>query len=266
MATKTWYIDSKGFGGATTYTFLTGDISQIASGSNYTNSGWNVGRTGAGNYALLDNGSEVSRNSFSSGTPASSTSTFSETNSTFNNTTNDTATTIIPQSGITFAFPYNAVFDTGDWTLTLDLQAQSRQWQGGGGRPIAKFWKSYFNSNGTWTQTQIQDLNAGSGWILGSTVSNLSSSASTTSTITLSPDAINPNSGWREPYTRTYLGDKTEASSRSGYLTVELAWEITTAIGGGGANNNCDVKIMFGTNTESKLVSPNFRRKIYATQ
>jgi len=258
MATKTWYLDSKNFGGSTTYAFFTGDLSQISSGVNHTNTGWNMGRNGAGNYALMDNGNEVSRNNFSSGTPSSSTSTNIESNSTFNNTYNDTATTIVPVSGISLAFPYNAQFDTGSWSLNLDVRADNRSWQNGAGRIIGKMWYSVFNSNGTWTQSQISTSENGTGWVNGSTISNLTTSTEQTCSMTLTPTSA-----------LTLAANKSSSSAGSnqcGYLTFELAWEITTAIAGRSVNNNCDAMLQTGTNTSSELISPAFRKKIYATQ
>jgi len=262
MATKTWYLDSKNFGGSTTYAFLTGDLSQIAAGVNHTNTGWNIGTTGSGNYALMSNGSEVSRGTFSSGTPSSSTSTNIETNSTFNNTYNDTETTIVPVSGISLVFPYNAVFDDGNWTLDLDVRAESRSWSGGSGRIIGKMWYSVFNSNGTWTQTQVVSVGVGTGWVNGTTISNLTTSTAQTCSIDFDPGGVLPE-------TITLAANKsssTAGKNSCGYLTFELAWEIITAIGGGGRNNSCDVTLQTGTGTNSALTSPTFRKKISVTQ
>lgn len=256
MATKTWYLDSKSFGGSTTYAFLTGDLSQIASGVNHTNTGWNMGRVASGNYALMDNGSEVNRTNFSSGTPSSSTSTYIETNSTFSNAYNDTATTIIPVSGISLVFPYNAQFDTGSWSLDLDVRAESRFWTGGEGRIIAKMWYSVFNSNGTWTQSQISTSESGTGWVNGSTITNLQTSTAQTCSMTFTPTSA-----------LTLAANKSSSSAGSnqcGYLTFELAWEITTQIGG--RSNNCDATLQTGTSTNSVLTSPAFRKKISVTQ
>jgi len=262
MATKTWYLDSKSFGGSTTYAFFTGDLSQISSGVNHTNTGWNMGRNGAGNYALMDNGNEVSRNNFSSGTPSSSTSTNIESNSTFNNTYNDTATTIVPVSGISLVFPYNAVFDDGNWLLDLDVRAETRSWPAGAGRIIGKMWYSVFNSNGTWTQTQVINVGVGTGWVNGSTISNLTTSTAQTCSIVFDPGGVVPE-------TITLAANKsssTAGKNSCGYLTFELAWEITTAIGGRTIYNSCDAMLQTGTGTSSTLTSPTFRKKISVTQ
>jgi len=258
MATKTWYLEQPSNG----YLYFVEDSSAPASGVNYSNSGWNVGRNGSGNYALMSNGSEVSENSFSSGSPSSSTTTDTTTDTTYNNTYNDTSTTVVPVSGITLAYPYNAVFDDGNWLLDLDVQADNRSWSSGQGRIIGKMWYSVFNSNGTWTQTQIVNVGVGTGWVNGSSISGLSTSSSQTCSIDFDPGGVLPE-------TITLAANKsssTAGKNSCGYLTFELAWEITVDMSGGGRNRACDAMIMYGTNTSSTLTSPSFRKKIYATQ
>lgn len=257
MAVKTWYGDSKSFGGATTYFFFTGDQGALSSGSNYSNTGWNVGQTNTNNFALLDNGTEVNRNTFSAGIQNSSTATLTETNQTiYGNAYNDNTVAVIPQSGISLVFPYNAVFDYGTWTFSFDVQAQNRG-SGQDGRMHMKLWKSVFNSNGTWSQTQINDDGiggAGTGWKVSNTVTNLSTTVSQTCTMTITNSSPSP---------RVMLsGDKTNSTAATGgYLTVELQWEITGRASGGGSNN-ADVLIMHGTGTNTTITSPNYRRRV----
>jgi len=251
MAIKTWYGDSKSFGGATTYFFFTGDQGALSGGSNYSNTGWNVGQNAANNYALLDNGSEVSRNSFSAGIRPSSTATFVETGQTiYGNAYNDNTVVVIPQSGINLVYPYNAVFSAGTWTFSFDVQADNTA-RGQDGRMHMKLWKSVFNSNGTWSQTQISDSTNGTNWIVSNTVTNLSTTVSQTCTMTLTTSAP-----------LMLSGEKTNSTAATGgYLTVELQWQVTGAASGGGSNN-ADVVIMHGTGTNTTITSPQYRRRV----
>ena len=268
MATKTWYLDSKNFGGSTTYVFFTGDESQISTGVNLTNTGWNVGTNNDNTYALLENGNEVSRNTFSSLEPAGPTAaTLGETNSTFNNTYNNTTTTIVLENHITLAFPYNAVFENGEpWTLNLDVLADNRSWTGSAqGRLKAQFYKTVFSSAGTASTTQLEDSTNGTNWINSNTITNLTTTAEQTCTINFTPSGI-PPAGGGTGFWQIFNGDKTiSTASSSGYMSIALMWEVVNGMTGG-RNNSCDAMLVTGTNTNSTLVSPPFRKKIYATQ
>lgn len=273
MATKTWYLNARNLGSGTQFLFFDSDLSDVPSGTNLSETAWRVGRNSSGNYAEMEQGTEISENNFSTTLPTTpSTGVRIETptapDDTFQNTYNTTGEIIIPQSYIAFAFPYNAVFTNGGtWTLTLDVIADRRSWQGGAGRLIAKFYKMVFNgNNNSFLATQLEDSSNGTNWINGSTVSNLTTSAAQTCTINFTPSGI-PPAGGGTGFWQIFNGDRTiSTASASGYMAIALVWEITTGNSGAGRNRNCDAIITYGTNTSSQLVSPSFRRKIYATQ
>lgn len=263
MATRTWYLNEVNFGGATNRSMWTRDVSDLTSGANYSDTGWNVGRTNTDNYALLVNGDEVSRNDFSSTVPSSLASTSVDTftsQSTYGNCFDDNTVTLIHQSSIAIAFPYNVQFDSGTFTFNFVVQAQSRA-AGQAGKVSLKLWKGYFDYNAgsgqEFVQTQIPHYvgnSVVSGFIDGTTTGSITTSATQTSTVTINPF----NSSNIQPL--IIEGNRTTGTN--GYLVAEVYWHITSSVGGGGGNNSCDVMLMHGT-SGSNFTSPNFRKRAF---
>lgn len=281
MATKTWYLNQRTYA-STNYLFLDPNESDVPSGINRSDSGWNSGRNNAGNTAWMDNSTEVARGDFSSSTtspdfsagnvdtPTGISSEFHNIVANVNPTLTGTSGIGIPRTAVMFTVPFNAVVEGGSqWTLTLDVAANSRAWPGSGqGRLILEAYKIYMTDTSglTVSPTQIELSETGLNYQVSSTVTGLSTNVNSKQTLTLNytPTGVAPNSGWRLGYWETYIGRKTESTSRSGFLALALGWEIVTSISGGGGNNRCDVNILYGTGTNSKLVSAPFRKKVYA--
>jgi hypothetical protein len=266
MATRTWYLNEVNFGGANNHVFWDRDLSSIPSGINYTSTGWNVGRTSASNFALLENGSEVSRNTFSSTEPAA-TSSGTDTNVTtftsqtvYGNCYDDNSVTLVPLKSIALLFPYNVVFEPGDFTFDFVVQANSRA-SGQGGRVAVQLFRGFFEyASGTgsnYDRTLITKYSGSSAtltWAVGTTVTNLTTTTAQTSSITydaaplLNPSSIELSGG--------------KAAAGTAYLGCDVYWEITNSVGGSGANNSCDVLLMYGT-SGTKFTSPNFRKRAF---
>lgn len=273
MATKTWYINEITYDG-TDYLFLDPDESNVPVGINRSSTGWEPGRKGVGDAAWMDNGDEVNDGDFASvvGDPDFTSSNIDEPASTPTEFANIAGSVglAVPRTAVIFTVPFNAIIEGGNaWTLTLDVAANSRAWPGSGeGRLILRAYKISFElSGGTAVANTTEiELDGVTGFTTGTTVTGLSTNLDNkqTTTVTYTPTGVDPNSGWRYGYWETYVGRRTETSSRSGYLALALGWEVVTAIGGSGANNRCDVNILYGTGTNSKLVSAPFRKKVYA--
>ena len=263
MATRTWYLNEVNFGGANNHVMWTRDTNDLTSGTNYSNTGWNVGRTGRDNYALLDNGAEVSRNDFSSTVPSSLASTSVDTftsQSVYGNCFDDNTVTLFHQSSIALAFPYNVQFDSGTFTFNFVVQADNRA-AGQAGKVALKLWKGYFDYNAgsgqEFVRTQIPHYVGNSvfgGFVDGTTTGSITTSATQTSTVTFNPF----NSSNLQPL--IIEGNRTTGTN--GYLVAEVYWHITSSVGGGGGNNSCDVMLMHGT-SGSNFTSPNFRKRAF---
>ena len=281
MATKTWYLNQRTYG-TTNYLFLDPNESDVPSGINRSDSGWEQGRNSAGDTAWMDNGNEVRQSefvqsttapdfsSFNVDTPTGISSEFHNIIAAVNPTITGTSGIGIPRTAVMFTVPFNAIVEgESQWTLTLDVAANSRAWPGSAqGRLILEAYKIYMTDTSGLSvfPTQLGFSETGSDYQVSDTVTGLSTNVNNKQTVTLNytPTGVDPNSGWRLGYWETYLGTKTEATSRSGFLALALGWEVVTQIGGGGANNRCDVNILYGTGTNSKLVSAPFRKKVYA--
>lgn len=252
MATKTWYLDSKNFGGNTTYLAWSGDTTQVGTAEAYSNSGWNVGRNAAGNFAPLENGSEVSRNAFQSGTPVLNTSSvFVETGtSTFSNCFDDATKMLVPQGGIALSFPYNAIIPAGTWTMSIPVQAQNRA-NGQDGRMVSSLFRGFFrSSDNSMPFTQLSAL-----------ATSVSSSVVTNLTTTVSQSCVTNFNVAQD----VQIGGNEVSTSNAyfGYIIVFTGWLITGAGGGGGAGNQNDVIIRYGTN--ATLTTPEFKKRAYHT-
>ena len=279
LTRKTWLLDSKSFGGGTTYLFWAKDESSVSSGSNLSNTGWNVGREPVGSSAMMENGSEVSRNGFTTGNIGSGgTNTYIETNSVYCNTWNNSAggdyptgPAVIAQTGITNAYPFDAVVDPfspppGElsgvpWTISLDVIADSRSWESSAeGYVVFYMFRTIFAANGTWSRDLYGTANS-------STVTGLTTNTAQTLTADLSATsgqsaALQHFNGGISKSSTPSLSDR---SLITGYFTITCKWVISVANGGGGRDRNCDAMILYGTGTNSKITSSVFKKPVSLT-
>lgn len=220
MPTKTWYINQLGGD-----LFYDEDISGVANATSAT--GWTVGKIAAARYSDLANGTERATGTFTTTIVPNTTAP----------TVNITLTSVTPYTppnllvsnqAITTAFEYTGVFPAGTWTFAFPVIAVSA----GGvqdGRMGIRVFKASRNGD---TFTGTTELT--SARLVGTTVTNLTTTTAQTSTVTWSAPAFQLNNE---------------------YLIVKIAWEIT----GAGNANNQDVLIRFGP--ASTMISPDFKIK-----
>lgn len=222
MAVKTWYINQ--IGGRLYYD---GGASGVANTTSL--SGWTVGKTAAGNYSDLQNGTERAAGTFATTILPNTTA------PTVNNTDTTTAIYTPPNllssnQCIGLLYEYNAYFPAGTWTFTFPVIAV-----GSGGVQDGRMGLRVFKaarSGDTFTGTT--ELTAAR--LVGTTVSNLGTATPQNSTVTWSAGAF-------------FLNNE--------FLLAKIAWEIT----GAGNANAQDVLIRYGA--ASTLVSPTFRKRSY---
>lgn len=222
MATKTWYINQIG-----------GRLYYDEGGAGVTNAtsatGWTVGKTAINNYSDLLNGTERAATTFSTTIVPNTTA------PTVNNT-NTTAPPYTPPNLLSsdqcigLLYEYNGYFPAGTWTFTFPVIAV-----GAGGTQDGRIGLRVFKaarSGNTFTGTT--ELTAAR--LVGTTVTNLTTTTPLNSTVTWSAGAF-------------FLNNE--------FLLAKIAWEIT-----GATNTNAsDVLIRFGAS--STLLSPNFRKRSY---
>lgn len=222
MAVKTWYINQIG-----------GDLFYDEDGSGVTDTtsitGWTVGKIAAARYSDLSNGTERATGTFT--TTIVPNATAPVVNIVQTNTPPYTPPNLLVSSdSIAFLYEYNAYFPAGTWTFNYPVIAVSN---GGAqdGRMGLRVFKAA-RSGDTWTgTTQLTSAR-----LVGSTVTNLTTTTAQTSTVTWSAPAF-------------FLNNE--------FLIAKIAWEIT----GAGNANTQDVLLRYGAS--STLVSPTFRKRSY---
>ena len=223
MAIKTWYINELGGD-----LFYDENISGVSNTTSVT--GWTVGKINPTAYSDLSNGTEIASNTFSA--TALPNNTNPAVNITLTSVTPYTPPNLLVSSdSITTAFQYNGVFPAGTWTFAFPVIAVSA----GGvqdGRIGLRVFKAS-RSNDTFSGTT--ELTTAT--LVGSIVTNLTTTVVQTSTISWSAPAFRLNNE---------------------YLIIKIAWIIT----GAGNANTQDVLIRFGP--DSTMTSPDFKLKRYS--
>lgn len=222
MAVKTWYINE--IGGDL---FYDGDASGVAETLSLT--GWTVGKTAAARYSDLLNGTERAANTF--GTAVLPNNTAPTVNITQTNTPPYTPPNLLVSNQcVGFLYEYNGYFPAGDWIFNFPLRAQTNGGTQDGrmGLRVFKAARSGDTFTGTTELTSAR--------IAGTTVTNLTTTTTQTSTVTWSAPAF-------------FLNNE--------FLLAKIAWEIT----GQANNNNADVRLMYGST--ATVISPTFRKRSY---
>ena len=220
MPTKTWYINQLGGD-----LFYDEDISGVADATSAT--GWTVGKIAAARYSDLANGTERATGTFT--TTVLPNATAPVVNITLTNVPPYTPPNLLVTSdSITTAFEYTGVFPAGTWTFEFPVSAVSSGGTQDGriGLRVFKAARSGDTFSGTTELTSAR--------LVGTTVTNLTTTVVQTSTVTWSAPAFELNNE---------------------YLIIKIAWEIT----GAGNVNNRDVLIRFGPS--STMISPDFKIK-----
>lgn len=232
MAIQTWYITQINVGG-TAPNRLWYDLDPAAAVTQTTSvSGWTVGKIAASNYADLSNGLEQATGTFSTTVVPNNTA------PTVDNSYAATAIYTPPDllnstDSICTLYEYNGYFPAGNWVFDFPVIAVSA-----GGVQDGRIRMRVFKAARSGTAfTGTTELTASaSAPLTGSTVTNLTTSAAQTSSIT-----------WAAP--DFFLNNE--------FLIIKIGWEIT----GAGNANNQDVLIRYGSG--ATMTSPNFRVREY---
>lgn len=229
MPTRTWYMEQFDFGGGQGSRLWWGRDLSSASPTTISASGWQVGKTGANNYRLLQQGSEVT--GFSSTVQPDTTS--PSVNFTYTDAVPYTPPNIfVSTDSISTFYEYNGVFPAGTWTFDFPVIAQSSGGDQDGNIRMRVFKGTRNATDDGWDN--VTELT--SAVLVGTTVTNLTTAASQTSTITWSAPAITLNNE---------------------YLICKIAWFIS---GAGGANTR-DVRLMYGQ--DATMTTPVFKKRQY---
>lgn len=233
MPTKTWYLRQVNVGGTPTNRLwwdeeVPTQVSQIS----ISTTGWNVGNEPIGDYALLNNGTEVPRG-------AAFTTTIQPTNTAPTVDVSYAATAVltpptllVSTDSISTLYEYTGVFPSGDWVFTFPVRA------GVTGNQDGRINMRVFRGTRSGTAwTNVTELT--SAILVGTAVSNLTSTGTQNSTVT-----------WTSAPAFKLQNE---------FLICKIAWEIT----GTGGNNNRTVFLTHGRDASfaATMVTPSFRKQ-----
>jgi hypothetical protein len=224
MPTKTWNLRQINVGGANPNRLWWDSATAAAAAT--SSSGWTVGTTAAGRYANLNNGTENANNQFS--TTIVPDATAPTVDNSYAATAIYTPPTLLNSTdSISTLYEYNGVFPAGTWTFNFPVIAVSSGNNQDGRVGIRVF--RGLRSGTAWTSvTEITSAR-----LVGSTVTNLTTAAAQTSTVTWSAPAFD---------------------LQNEFLIVKIGWEIT----GAGTTNTRDVLLRWGTG--ANITTPNFKK------
>lgn len=227
MAITTWNLRQINVGG-TNPNRLWWDEADAATAAT-SSSGWTAGKIALGNYSILNQGLEQATGTFS--TTIVPTATAPTVDNSYAATAIYTPPTLLNSTdSISTLYPYTAVFPAGTWTFNFPLIAVT---SGGvqDGRVGVRVFRGLRNGTAWASVTQVSAAR-----LVGTTVTNLTTTTPQTSTIT-----------WSAPAFRL----------QNEFLILSVGWEIT---GAGNANTN-DILLRFGTG--ANITTPNFKKQRY---
>lgn len=229
MPTKTWNIEQIDVGGTNPLRLWWDEDNSAVPAQTTSATGWTVAKTAANNYRLLAQGQEVA--GFAA--TVQPTNTAPAVDNTYTATAIYTPPNIFSDvESISTLYPYNGVFPAGNWVFSFPVIAVGSGGDQDGNIRMRVFKGSRNSTDDGWVN--VTELT--SAVLIGTTVTNLTTTVAQTSTIT-----------WAAPAIR--LNDE--------YLICKIAWLIT---GAGGANTR-DVLLRFGTG--ATMVSTNFKKRSY---
>ena len=225
MPIKTWTLRQINVGGTNPNRLWWDEDAGAAEAASST--GWEQGTNGAGNYANLVQGTEVARGTFA--TTVLPNATAPTVDNSYAATAIYTPPTLLNSTdSISTLYPYNGVFPAGTWTFNFPVRAVSLGGQQDGRISMRVF--RGLRSGTAWAS--VTEISAAR--LSGTTVLNLTTAASQTSTVT-----------WSAPAFRL----------QNEFLICKLAWEVI----GAGSGNTADVNLRWGTT--ATMVSPNFKKR-----
>jgi len=224
MAVKTWNLRQINVGGTNPNRLWWDEAAAAAAAT--SSSGWTVGQIAAGNYSNLNQGVERATGTFS--TTIVPNATAPAVDNSYAATAIYTPPTLLNDiESISTLYEYNGVFPAGTWTFNFPVIAVSSGNNQDGNIGIRVF--RGLRSETAWASvTEITSAR-----LEGTTVTNLTTAAAQTSTVT-----------WSAPAFRL----------QNEFLIVKVAWEIT----GAGTQNTRDVLLRWGSG--ASMVSPNFKK------
>lgn len=225
MPIKTWSMVQVTTNGTPASLLYWDEATAGAAATSTPNIGFTVAKTAAGNYRDLNNGAESA--GFATTIVPNATAPTSDA-SYASATTYSPPTLISSTDSISTLYEYNGVFPAGTWTFNFPVIAA-----GAGGSQDGRIGLRVFKGIRSGTAfASVTELTAAR--LVGSTVTNLATAASQTSTVTWSAPAFRLNNE---------------------FLIIKIGWEIT----GAGGNNACDV--IFRTGSGATMVTPNFKKR-----
>jgi hypothetical protein len=222
MPTKTWNLIQINVGGTNPLRLWWDE--DAADPATTSASGWTVAKTGASNYLDLNQGLEAT----GFGATILPNTTAPTVDNSYAATAIYTPPTLLNSTdSISTLYEYNGVFPAGTWTFNFPVIAVT-----GGGEQDGRVGIRVFRglrSGTAWAS--VTEISAAR--LVGTTVSNLTTTTPQTSTVTWSAPAFD---------------------LQNEFLIVKVAWEIT----GAGNNNNRDVLLRYGTG--ANITTPNFKK------
>ena len=225
MPTKTWNLRQINVGG-TNPNRLWWESSTAAAAAT-SSSGWTVGQIAAGNFSPLNQGAEQATGTFTTTGIPSAIAPVVDNN--YPATATYTPPTLLSDTeSITTLYEYNGVFPAGTWTFNFPVIAVSSG-NNQDGRINLRVFRALRSGTSYASATEITTAR-----LVGTTVTNLTTAAAQTSTVTWSAPAFD---------------------LQNEFLITKIAWEIT----GAGSTNTRDVLLRWGSG--ANITTPNFKTR-----
>ena len=225
MPVKTWNLRQINVGGTNPNRLWWDEAAAAAAAT--SSSGWTVGQIAAGNYSNLNQGVEQATGTFSTTIVPNATAPVVD--ASYAATAIYTPPTLLSDTeSISTLYPYNGVFPAGTWTFNFPVIAVSSG-NNQDGRVGIRVFRALRSGTAYASTTEITAAR-----LVGTTVTNLTTAAAQTSTVT-----------WSAPAFRL----------QNEFLIVKVAWEIT----GAGTVNTRDVLLRWGAG--ANITTPNFKTR-----
>ena len=267
MASKTWYLEE-----SNGYLYWSPTVSSTTGTVDSSTRWFDLTRESGTQYAFMNNGTDRDNSEFT--TTLSNVQSLSSVTATQNvtggvpNVEPASSGSIIHQEGICLLYPYNTVFDAGQWSLDLTIQNTRAS------SPRMDCRVGAFMLRGKWNEINNTSW-VGQGSNDGAI--QMYSDANLTTTITTAESQLESNLSGTSPTTMqiswycdrfALSGDWSSFRSGNGtYWYPFLFFPIYFKLDGSSRTRpNEGAVIQYGVSSGSTLVSPNIRKKIRVTQ
>lgn len=227
MAIKTWNLLQINVGGTNPNRLWWDEDAAVTAATSVT--GWTVGKTAANNYSILNNGVEQAAATFSTTIVPSTTAPVVD--NSYASTAIYTPPDLLNDTeSISTLYEYNGVFPAGNWTFAFPVIAVSS----GGDQDGAITMRVFKGQRSGTAWASVTELT--SALLQGTTVTNLTTTTSQTSSVTWSAPAIQLNNE---------------------FLICKLGWRVIGQVN----TNSRDVLLRYGSG--ASITSTNFRKRSY---